>query len=96
MRIIVSIIAVGVVAVTAAVFAIWPVVADAPWEHSSEIVVSDSSHEPVNSLRCEAALELRMTALTDGGASSRFRSYRNAVQPLGLFEKAEQEIGRFC
>ncbi len=93
MRAIVSNIAVGIVAVTAAVFAIWPVVTDAPWEQAQETTASNSSHEPVNELRCEAALELRRTTVNKVNESL---ESAGRLVIAGAYELAEQEIARFC
>ena len=49
-----ALVATFTIAVVAAVFAIWPVVADAPWEDARSSV-----EERIDEFRCESALKLR-------------------------------------
>ena len=96
------------VAVVAAVFAIWPVIADAPWEDEAT-PPSDRARE----LRCEGAMAYRTSVIDAFGAySSRppaiqqepLRGRRGSVAPLTdlppLFQdqldEAEREIARYC
>ena len=39
-----ALVATSIIAVTASVFAIWPLVADAPWEDDAVEVITESSH----------------------------------------------------
>ena len=81
------------VAVTASVFAIWPVVADAPWEDKPP---TSSSRDEV---RCQAALDLRAAILKDGRDA-----YRTGVQNPETYgneyrrqlDDATREIARYC
>ena len=75
------------VAVTASVFAIWPAVADAPWEDEAP-----GATEPVDrtrELRCEGALRLREQTMAQAGewSDTRLRGY---------LADAEREIDRYC
>jgi hypothetical protein len=65
------------VAVTASVFAIWPVVADAPWERdiSPPGVSQPAPTQDLRPLRCQAALDWlnqlnRLLAVTTGPVSA--------------------------
>ena len=69
-------------AVTASVFAIWPVVADAPWEDE---VVAIPTVDRIREIRCQGALDLR-EALILAGHTSRSRTY----------QASELEITRYC
>lgn len=52
-----------IVAVVASVFAIWPVVADAPWEEEPVIIVQEqAAPEPT---RCERLFEQLTEAVTE-------------------------------
>ena len=79
------------VAVTASVFAIWPVVADAPWENDVPIAappIADNSE----ALRCQGALDYRaaiVTANPSTSATTEFFLQR-------LLDDAEREITRYC
>ena len=83
------------IAVTASVFAIWPVVADAPWEDDTPVVVDTD----IDALRCESALGLRADILADGR-----EAYGDGVRdPEGwhvVYERqlsqAESEIQHNC
>jgi len=78
------------VAVTAAIFAIWPVVADAPWEASEPVIAEERSNDTI---RCDAALRLRETILSGGWGGPGRISRKMYEESLAL---AEQEIARFC
>ena len=79
-----------VIAVTASVFAIWPAVADAPWEDEvpTPVVVSDDT----DAIRCEAALGLRSSLVLAGRPLGGFflRDYEADLA------NAEREIQRYC
>ena len=81
------------IAIVAAVFAIWPVVTDAPWEDEvpTPVVVSDDT----DAIRCEGALSLRGIAVEALGSRSDvfFTGYQNIEAELA---KAEREISRYC
>ncbi len=79
------------VAVTASVFAIWPAVADAPWEDDAPPPVV----QPVNrsqEMRCQAALDLRERVLFDSEPSN--DAAREAW--VKLYREAESEIEVYC
>lgn len=73
------------IAVTASVFAIWPVVADAPWEEDAPVM------DRANELRCEGALSYRKVVLERFGTSG--FSFQGWSEQL---RQAEREIERFC
>lgn len=81
------------VAVIAAVFAIWPVVADAPWEDSSPPAITQPTGSK-DAIRCQGALSFRDTVI----AAGRF----GGNNPGGLrdyaaqLSKAEREIATYC
>ena len=90
-----------IVAVVAAVFAIWPAVADAPWEEEAVIVVEAEAPDP----RCEAAQIMKAEAAVSlalvprGGivslAESALRG--NATRQLeDIVESADGDIRRYC
>ena len=54
-----ALIATSVIAVTASVFAIWPVVADAPWENNPTPIPTVNQ---AALLRCQGAIDLRQEA----------------------------------
>ncbi len=96
-----------IVAVVASVFAIWPVVADAPWEEEAVIVVETEAPDP----RCEAALIMKAearvarAALPQGGGSfginnfneSSSVSYARPRRELEeVIEQADRDIHRYC
>ena len=90
------------VAITASVFAIWPVVADAPWEDSAPV-----EEDRTNQIRCEGALSYRNSIIEAGPYSSGGESLlprrdtgvgnpdgvRNYESALG---QAAREIARYC
>ena len=88
-----ALIATAVIAVIAAVFAIWPALGDAPWEDEvpTPVVVSDDT----DAIRCEGALSLRGIAVEALGSRSDvfFTGYQNIEAELA---KAEREISRYC
>ena len=95
-----------VIAVVASVFAIWPVVGDAPWEDDAPAVVDDriGDNDTTSDTRCEGALSLRASVI----AAGRLNPGRIPVlgeepsNPGGLADydaqlaKAEREIDRYC
>ena len=104
MRLLIAALAITLaVAVTASVFAIWPVVADAPWENDTPVVVDRTAE-----LRCQGALDYRNSIIeagrySSGGESQFFPNLdrgpgnpggvRNYEEALG---QAEREISRYC
>ena len=73
------------IAVTAAVFAIWPAVADAPWE-------AEPLAENNNAIRCEAALSLRESLLLDNRPMTDAR-----IDALGtFFASSRDDIDTYC
>ena len=90
-----------IVAVVASVFAIWPVVADAPWEEAAVIVVEAEAPDP----RCEAAhiMKAEATVSLAGVPDSFLNSVvetnkRDSIKrQLGtIIEEADRDIRRFC
>ena len=94
-----------VVAVVASVFAIWPAVADAPWEEKP--AVAESAPDP----RCEASLVMKAEArvahalipkgpavfLVPIGESSATPNDVEARRELEeLIEEADRDIRRYC
>ena len=83
------------IAIVASVFAIWPAVADAPWEDSAPVV----PRTDIDALRCESALGLRADILAHGRDA-----YRDGVKDpeswLVAYEHqlsdAESEIQHYC
>ena len=95
-----------VVAIVASVFAIWPAVADAPWEQES-VVVESEAPDP----RCEASLIMKAEArvahalipkgpavfLVPIGESSATPNDVEARRELEeLIEEADRDIRRYC
>ena len=87
------------IAIVAAVFAIWPVVGDAPWLDDAP-AVSDSGTDTV---RCEGALRYRDTIIAAGPYAAGIGGVANiAGNPDGVRDydaqlaKAEGEIQRYC
>ena len=75
------------IAVVAAVFAVWRVVTDAPWEDTAPIIV-----QPVDrtaEIRCEGALRYRDEAVA-AFATQRMSFFTDRI------EDAEAEIDRYC
>ena len=90
-----------IVAVVASVFAIWPVVADAPWEEEAVIVVEAEAPDP----RCEAAhiMKAEATVSLAGVPDSFLNSVvetnkRDSIKrQLGtIIEEAGRDTRRFC
>ena len=81
-----------VLAATAAVFAIWPVVGDAPWEEKAPVPSETARDE----IRCEGALRLREAALgtLQGADRAAIFGLRSTVDDA--LEDAEREIERYC
>ena len=77
-----------VIAVTASVFAIWPAVADAPWEDEvpTPVVVSDDT----DAIRCEGALRFRDSTVQTGKVGLGGNTYDEQLA------NAEREIQRYC
>ncbi|MCI0890695.1 MAG: hypothetical protein J4O04_07795 [Chloroflexi bacterium] len=74
------------IAVTAAVFAIWPAIADAPWEDDTPVA---EETDRTGELLCEGALRFREEAMAQAGDLS----------PNNLREflaDAQREIDRYC
>ena len=73
------------IAVTASVFAIWPAVADAPWEDEipTPVVVEDTT----NALRCQGRLDIRERALFEASGPEALEI---------LLKAAQAEIDRYC
>ena len=87
-----ALIATFAIAVTASVFAIWPVVADAPWEDSTEPVIEDRTDK----IRCQGAYEVLQSAIEALGQLGSLlpqRTYEIITQQLDI---AEREISRYC
>lgn len=74
------------VAVTASVFAIWPAVADAPWEDATPTPPRPAQ---TNEIRCQEALDLRERYLFEN-------PYREAEAWTAAMENALEEIDRYC
>ncbi len=82
-----ALIATSVIAIVAAVFAIWPAVADAPWEDSEQpapVVV-----DPTTEIRCQAGLDLRERLLFDRGG-------RTAEAWRSLMSDVMDDINLYC
>ena len=88
--------ATSIIAVTASVFAIWPAVADAPWEDDAPAVVVEDGRDV---MRCESALELRDDVLADG-REAHHTGVRNPETWQENYERqfsfAESEIQHYC
>ena len=109
MRLLVAALALSfTVALVAAVFAMWPVVADAPWEQRPQAVQQEESDTNTDR-RCDAALQLRDTAteaigqlpvkqpVTRGGftlAGGVDKAQLKAIEEQ--LTQAEREIARYC
>ena len=81
-----------IVAIVASVFAIWPVVADAPWEEGAVIVMEAQAETP--DPRCEAARIMRAEARV-ARAALPGRSISKA-DLAELIEEADIDIRRYC
>ena len=95
------------VAVTASVFAIWPVVADAPWENDVPAVAAPVA-DNTGALRCQGALDYRAAIAANPPTHSSFSIRRPGDPPSPgvaitdqdalqrLLDDAESEITRYC
>ena len=87
MRLMIAALAVTLaIAIVAAVFAIWPVVADAPWE--DEIVVpTPVVVDRTDDIRCQGGIDLRERAM-----------FESSSQDVGLarLRLAQDEIDAYC
>ena len=99
MRLLISALVVTMlVAVTASVFAIWPIVADAPWEDSSAPVVADRGDE----VRCQGALDYRATIVANPPTRQRgllgggVATDTDQATLQRLLDQAEREIDLYC
>ncbi len=92
MRLLISALVVTMlVAVTASVFAIWPVVADAPWE--DDVPVADSG----DTLRCQGALDYRAAVVANPPMRSNLAGpYTDQVALQSLLDQAQREIVAYC
>ena len=79
-----------VIAVTASVFAIWPVVADAPWEDDAPTPVLQDQGEL---LLCDAAIRLRDEMRIE--EKDRQTSLRSG-EIDALLSEANADIDRYC
>ena len=79
------------IAIVAAVFAIWPVVSDAPWEDTD-----------TTAIRCEGALDFRELIVDAGEYRAGLLPIGVAQNPDGIEDydaqlaKAEREISQYC
>ncbi|KKM90335.1 hypothetical protein LCGC14_1239680 [marine sediment metagenome] len=82
-----------IVAVVASVFAIWPAVADAPWEEEAVIVVETEAPDP----RCEAAHIMKAEATVSLAEIPRRNSRGSPQGQLEtVIEDADRDIRRYC
>ena len=83
-----ALIATAVIAVIAAVFAIWPALGDAPWEDEvpTPVVLSDDT----DAIRCEGALGFRNSTVQTGKVGLGGDTYDEQLA------NAEREIERYC
>ena len=85
------------IAVTASVFAIWPVVADAPWEDDTTLV---PTVDRIAELRCQGALGLRQEATrslpTDAELAAKLERRTEEKDALVdiIVSSTERELGR--
>ena len=77
-----ALVATSVIAIVAAVFAIWPVVADAPWESDDPVVVVQPTVEQ-RSERCRRTEQAYLDALVEGANRA-------------VIEYLNEETNRFC
>ena len=90
------------IAIVAVVFAVWPVVGDAPWE-DERVATRD-----LRAIRCEGALQLRDSSVQALGNLPVVSRNPNIITSSGgvdpdqlarvdnQLEKAEREIGLYC
>lgn len=81
------------IAVTAAVLAIWPVVADAPWEDEAPTPVVVDQGEV---LLCEAAIRLRDQMRVEDGKSRSSPDRMLQREINALLSEANADIDRYC
>ena len=97
-----GVLAAAVIAILAGL-AIWPAVADAPWEQETHV----DEVEETTDVRCEGALDFRNTVIEAGKYRSGSFNFNtgataNNGNPGGLrdyeaqLQKAEREIARYC
>ena len=78
------------IAVTASVFAIWPAVADAPWEDST-------APDRTDEIRCQGGLDYRTAALANPPTRVLVGVAVTDQEALQrLLGQAESEIARYC
>ena len=80
-----ALVATFVIAVTASVFAVWPVVADPPWEDD----VTPPQDE-TTSIRCQEALDLRERLIFENPYGDDAVGWRQAM------DVADREIDSYC
>ena len=85
-----ALVATSVIAIVAAVFAIWPVVADAPWEDDAPAPVDRTAE-----IRCEGALRFRDTALQAYAEFTGFRTSDREALAVVVGD-AKREIDLYC
>ena len=73
------------IAVVAAVFAIWPVIADAPWEDE---IVAVTPVDRTSELRCQEGLDMRERAV--------FEEDRSTAIMEAILLVAQDEIDTYC
>ena len=81
------------VTMAAVVFAIWPVVADAPWESDETPALQQIDH------RCDTAIAVvaqARVALAQNGPSRSVDTYLAEQDLQDEIERAEREINRYC
>ncbi len=81
------------IAITASVFAIWPVVADAPWQADPVVVEVPVGIDRTNEIRCEQALELRERLLIESHPVS---GSSNEETWKGWMAQLRGEIRDYC
>ena len=86
--ILVALVATFAIAVVAAVFAIWPVVADAPWEDDAPVVAEDAI-DTTSPIRCQEALDLRERLIFENPYDDD-DAWRNTM------DAARGEIDHYC
>ena len=85
-------------AIVASVFAIWPAVADAPWEDDAAPEIENLSDE----VRCQGALDYRTAVLANpptravGGFDVSPVAVTDQDALASLLRDAEREIARYC
>ena len=80
-------------------FAIWPVVADAPWEDDAPAVVDDGT---TDTIRCQGSLSFRDSIIEAGALRISLQRDMPDPNPDGVpnyeaqLAKAEREINLYC